>query len=616
MRHLILLSFVFLSSFALAGERPQLLVSPDVALLIELDLIELEGLGGSVLANPEKSVEIHVEKFKKDGLLNDNLCDDSLDKIYARVKHTSKKSKIEINEKLINLAYAVDTVFPCKHGTFKNFLKASLWHELGHVWDNQNKFSTTGAYSALMGGGSAFKATGNRAASASPDAYEFKNLKESFAVNLEWFLLDSDFECRKPATYQLMSEALGFRPHQTNCEQNWKVMTQSAYPEDHFTRSFEINPERIFQVHYFFAGRGDALMSRWGHAMLRLVVCAPHRKTVGPECMQDVSHHLILSYRASIENPQINYIDGFTGKYPSLMFVYRFHEILQEYGKQELRELWSIPLPLSREKIEFFTKVTLERYWSYQGKYLFLSNNCGTESLRHLLAVDDKLFDDIGDFTPLQLFRGLSRLDGFEDLTDDKDHLRSMGLYFPSQRKEIENAITVLAESQLSSTTKLKEFLKSSPEDRLEIYKQRDWNSFSNTENRTALLNIQYIERYMAMLFNMNLMKNISKRVEKDAELKAMLNEQFQSFIALIKRPWDVAADGYGVPSINGFEGKFSEYLVFRKKIAAQNKVNPLDILLAHPLFEKEAAEANAMRGIGTLIADLLIKNSGLGGQL
>lgn len=592
--------------------RPQIIASPDVAMMLELDLIELEGLGGSALLNTNRNVEIRIEDFKKKGRLNNNLCDDSVDKLYARVKHRGNKSRIEINSEFVRLSYNEQSLFPCKHGSFRNFLKASLWHELGHVWDKEHKFSTTGAYSAMMGGGSAFKQTGNRAASASPDPYEFKNLRESFAVNLEWFLLDSTYECRRPATYQLISEALGFRPYASSCDQNWNVLTQSAFPEDHYTRAFNISPERIYQVHYLFAGRGSALMSRWGHAMLRLVVCAPHRKTVGPECMQDVSHHLVLSYRASIENPTINYMDGLTGKYPSLMFIYRFHEILQEYGKQELRELWSVPLPLNQDKIDFFMKVTLERYWNYQGKYLFLSNNCGTESLRHLLAVDDEVFDEIGDFTPLQLFNGFSRLDGFSDLTSDKEQLRRMGYYFPSQRAEITRSLELLKEHGLNNRKDLKDYLKSTPAERMALYQERKWEEHDSTENRTLILNIQYVERYMAMLYNMNLMKSITKRIEKEPELKALIEKEVQAFMSLIKRPWDIAADGYGVPSEESFFAKFEAYKLKRKEEASAQQGSAMETILRHPLFSKEADDIATMRNIGILISKELKRSINL----
>lgn len=591
-----------LMSAALAGERPVMRVSPDVALMLEMDLMMLEGLGGEILTHPERTTVIEVTSFSRKGLLNENLCDDSVNKTYARVKHWFGKSTIQINEEFIRLVYSQQDIFPCKHGSFRQFLTASLWHELGHVWDRKNDFSTEGQYAALMGGASAFKSDENRAAPSSPDAYEHKNLRESFAVNLEWFLLDSTFACKRPATQALLEKALGFRPFNSDCDLNWKLLTQSAYPEDHYTRVFDINPARIYQVHYLFAGKGTSLMSRWGHAMLRLVVCAPHRQAPGPECMQDVSHHLVLSYRASVENPQISHWDGLTGKYPSLMFIYRFHEILQEYTKQELRELWSIPLPLDSEQIDFFMKVTLERFWGYQAKYLFLSNNCGTESLRHLTAVDEKLFDEIGDFTPLQLFRGLSRLSGFEDISEHKNELEAKGLYFPSHRPLLEGAIATLNHYGLTTKKTLKAFLKTKSLDRIAIYQNYPWNKLSQTDTRASLMSLQYIERYMNLSYNLNLLKNIMEKIEDNAELKKLVEKEIQSFMSLSLKPWEIVRDSYGVPSIESFKQQYAHYLTKRQSNSNQSK-SALAILLEHPLLAAEAQEIKNLTEISNIIA-------------
>lgn len=602
-----MLRFVFLliglMGAALAGERPQFQVTPDVALMLEMDLIMLEGLGGQILTHPDRKTIIEVTSFNRKGLLNENLCDDSVDKTYARVKHWFGKSTIQINEEFIRLVYSQQGVFPCKHGSFRQFLTASLWHELGHIWDRKTEFSTQGQYAALMGGASSFKSSENRETPISPDPYEYKNLRESFAVNLEWFLLDSTFACKRPATQALLEKALGFRPFSNDCALNWKILTQSAYPEDHYTRAFDVNPSRIYQVHYLFAGKGTALMSRWGHAMIRLVVCAPHRQIPGPECMQDVSHHLVLSYRASVENPEISHWDGLTGKYPSLMFVYRFHEILQKYTKQELRELWSIPLPLEHEQIDFFMKVTLERFWGYQAKYLFLSNNCGTESLRHLTVVDDKLFDEIGDFTPLQLFRGLTHLAGFQEINSHKDELELKGLYFPSHRPMLEAALATLRKYDLTKMKDIKSFLKTTSLERLGIYQNYQWENLNMLNTREALMSLQYIERYANLHYNLNLLKTVMKRIEHHADLKNVVANEIQSFMSLSVKPWEIVRDGYGVPKSESFETQFAQYLGKRQTAPHRQTKSALSTLLEHPVLAREADEVKSLNEISDIIA-------------
>jgi hypothetical protein len=283
------------------------------------------------------------------------------------------------------------------------------------------------------------------------------------------------------------------------------------------------------------------------------------------------------------------------------MFIYRFHEILQEYTKQELRELWSIPLPLEREQIEFFMKVTLERFWGYQAKYLFLSNNCGTESLRHLTAVDEKLFDEIGDFTPLQLFRGLSRLSGFEEINNRKADLEIKGLYFPSHRPLLEEAVMTLKQYGLTNKQDLKSFLKTKAQERLTIYQNYSWEELSMLDTRTVLMSLQYIERYANLNYNLNLLKNITKKIENNAELKNLVETEIQSFMSLSLRPWEIVRDSYGVPSSESFEQQFAQYLA--KRLASMNQSkSALDVLLQHPLLKQEAQDIKNLREISNII--------------
>src|SRR5690606_13444578 len=105
----------------------------------------------------------------------------------------------------------------------------------------------------------------NQNAATSPDAYEFTNLQESLAVNVEYLLLDPEFECRRPATANFLSQALGIKLA-GSCEQNNQLLVQSAFLEDNYAHNVSIDPSRVYQIHYLFAGKGKALMSRWGHA--------------------------------------------------------------------------------------------------------------------------------------------------------------------------------------------------------------------------------------------------------------------------------------------------------------------------------------------------------------
>lgn len=540
-----------------ARERISLAASPELAILLDLDLLRLEALGGSVLTHPVRPTIVQVREFKARGGVDENLCADGTEKRYARVVHGWRHSTITLNAELLRLAFSTDTTFPCKHGSFRQFLTATLWHELGHVWDRTEGISATSAFDALMGSQAAL--------TTSPDAYERKNLREALAVNLEWYLLDEAFACRRPALQKFLSERLGFTPYQESCDLNWNVFTQSAYPEDHNTRAVSIDPARVYEIHYLFAGKGEALMSRWGHSMLRLVVCAPHRSTPGPECLSDVSHHLVISYRASIDTAQINYLDGLSGKYPSLLYLYRFQEILQEYTKLELRELHSLRLPLSEDERDTFLRITLERFWGYQGKYRFVTNNCGTEALRHLIATDDATYGDLSSLTPLKLYRELSGMSG--TVTS-----------YPSQHEQLMMAFERVSKAGVTSFKEFTEFAKAPAHQRLAEYR-----TITRPLTRALLVDLNYLERYVSAKTQLSLLK------------EAKIPETYQ---LLVRKPWEIVRDAYGVPSLESFDQQLNSY----RRDRAQIPLPTLEDLFPANSYQQERKEIQALKDLSHFI--------------
>jgi hypothetical protein len=144
-----------------------------------------------------------------------------------------------------------------------------------------------------------------------------------------------------------------------------------------------LDPERIYEVDYLLAEGNDRPMSRWGHSMLRLVVCAPGRPR-GPDCRLDLQYHLVLSFRAFVGDLQVSSWRGLTGSYPSRLFALPLGQVIDEYTKVELRGLRSVPLALSREEIAALADRAAQLHWAYDGRYYFLSNNCAVETWKLL----------------------------------------------------------------------------------------------------------------------------------------------------------------------------------------------------------------------------------------
>jgi hypothetical protein len=266
----------------------------------------------------------------------------------------------------------------------------------------------------------------------SPDIYELTNSQESLAVNMEYFLLDPQFKCRKPTMYRLLSSHFQHVPFAgVNCDSSLSFVLPNNGNDS--AQMLNIDPARVYQIHYLLADKGDAMMSGWGHAMIRLVICAPG-KPVGPDCMLDLDQHVVLSYRAFVDSLSLSSLDGMTGKYPSRLFIIPLSKIIDEYNKGELRALKSLPLKLSRKEIEDVVTRSVESHWSYNGKYYFISNNCATESLnliRSAIFNFDLLQVDVK--SPMDLYASFIRLGRADEsvLKDQKAAMRG-GYYFDS----------------------------------------------------------------------------------------------------------------------------------------------------------------------------------------
>ena len=238
----------------------------------------------------------------------------------------------------------------------------------------------------------------------SPDPYEYTNSKEAFAVNMEFFLLDPQFQCRRPALNEFLEGYFGTKPFAKNCT------TPTLIGYDTRPEELNLDPARIWQVQYLFAEPGTDMSSHWGHSMIRLIMCAPTRKTVGPECMEDTPFHVILSFRANVEDLNIDSWKGITGQYPSEMFIMSLSEVLEEYTLNELRSMKSYPVRMSDAEKNRFVLHALEVYWEYRGKYFFITQNCAHESFDLLkAAIWDEKFEADSIMTPKGLLEKLQK---------------------------------------------------------------------------------------------------------------------------------------------------------------------------------------------------------------
>jgi hypothetical protein len=180
--------------------------------------------------------------------------------------------------------------------------------------------------------------------------------------------------------------------------------------------------------------------------MFRLILCSPERETVGPDCLKDVSHHVVLSYRANVEDLGINKMKGLFGGYPSQLYALPMSEVQAEYNLAELRDLQSLPLKLTPAQKTAFIYRVLEQYWEYQGRYYFITNNCASEAMGFLRGVIDS--PQVRAFSGLnpQRIRDQLVASGLADesvLADEWKAIES-GYLFKSRKEYIEHSLAGL----------------------------------------------------------------------------------------------------------------------------------------------------------------------------
>ncbi|WP_343543427.1 DUF4105 domain-containing protein [Stenotrophomonas pavanii] len=280
----------------------------------------------------------------------------------------------------------------------------------------------------------------------SPDAYELKDPAEYLAVNAEHFVLDSTFACRRPALAQWYQAHFGAPPSlpQPQCAAALPLL--QAESEEGAASLLQLDPARVYAVDYLFAEGSAQPMSRWGHSMLRLVICKPGRAP-GPDCRLDLEHHRVLSFRAFVGDVQISNWRGLTGGYPSRLFVLPLQQVVDEYTKVELRGLQSLPLRLHREEIASLLERTAQVHWSYDGRYYFVSNNCAVETAKLLQAGVPRLGEaGLAQLSPRGLKRRLARLDALdEQVLADRSAAQAQGYYFASARDHYQQLFAVAA---------------------------------------------------------------------------------------------------------------------------------------------------------------------------
>lgn len=476
------------------------------------------------------------------------------------------------------------------HKTVRNELLATVIHELSHLYDDAGFFSnqqkpairycqrvakaqgikTAPPYCLgylnrhfsisddaefldlagwpLLVGENDLRADHNARIDRTPDIYELTNPQEFMAVNMEYFLLDKNYACRRPRLNVFFSKHFNWKPSdQTVCDKDYVYLYASDEPGQ--SPLEHLDPERIYEVDYLFATANKEWMSRWGHSMLRLVICAPGRPR-GPDCRLDLQYHRVLSYRAFVNDLQISTIKGLTGSYPSRLFILPLNQVVDEYTKLEWRPLESVPLKLTREELLSLVDQAVELHWSYDGNYYFITNNCAVETLKLLRSgtgrLDLKTLDSV---TPSGLL-ALLETHGLADssVLKDKKQAMRLGYFFDSYRDRYELMFEIIKKQLSIPDQNVDEWLKRSAESRRQYFKQAD------LRGSAALILLEQASARRLALLAYQVLKNRYLKPTNELERgkgRVEANDHIQELIAnsaFLSRPAGLLKEGYGLP--------------------------------------------------------------------
>lgn len=291
------------------------------------------------------------------------------------------------------------------------------------------------------------------------------SLRDAYAASLADYLLEPAQRCRKPLFDRYLRTRYGAPPAAPPCPAEAPFHVLSRQGDAVWQR---LDPARVRAIHLVFAGKNRALASRFGHVALRLVVC-PSAASSDEACDLNLDEHLMLGYRAHVDELALSLPKALGGGYRVHLFANRFLDVYQEYAIDEFRSLHSLPLTLSTPRREAMVRELAELHFRPAGAYRYVTRNCATllqDALRVLWPEFPGAPDAHGYWLrPDSFFAAITRTPGVDTRAlSDPAQAERIGHLFPSTRPYYERAATVVAAAMTApGFATLEEFLLQAP---------------------------------------------------------------------------------------------------------------------------------------------------------
>jgi hypothetical protein len=527
-----------------------------------------------VKADINQAVSIEFKKLDRESSLQSPCLqtEDKRKQIYGYMR----REKVVLNHNFIPFL-SKDQKIECRHGSMRKLLIATIIHEVMHLWEHKVgfKLSNSDSYLRLInakradqklsfGQGTSIRYVENsnrnreelknNDGAHSPDPYELTSAVEHFAVNMEYYLMDSKYACKRPNLSRYYDQVF---QRKTSCEVNYEVPMMSSLG----AMIVNLSPKNVQHISYIQAGKGEAMMSRFGHSMIGIKLFEPEMT-------------IVVGFAAEVTDVSISSIGGMFGKYPSVLSFQTLDDVKTNYNKLELREVSDYPLILKSAEIRNLLEQILVYYWEYSGKYFFFSNNCAVEALTLLQAgIEHSQFKKDVTVTPKGLLKDLNRY----QLVDHKQTKT-----FPSYTTNLKKMA-----SNIKADFNWETYLKQPLNSREDHLRSKDWS-------KKQLLSLLALEYFELSRMKLTLDKDFAKQLSQEEED----SEQLKLFKGLALRGEKSVVHHYGIPlkgQINvkvNIESKMKKQGESYKKLKTWHKSESLE------LYESYEAQENFIKDI------------------
>lgn len=372
-----------------------------------------------------------------------------------QVQSVTNKNSIALNSNFLNVILAGESkaqTYGCDHKNTYRLAQGALINGIARIYDASTKNQISGNLQyKFMAGWNAKKLMQSfwpRAV----NPYEYAGTPaDHFALNVEFYTLDSEYACRRPLLQNYLAQQVGAVNLTRNCEINTELPLPYEYVQKNIDektgiqddktltdlRVYDLNPDKVYNVYYMKASSGQGI-GGFGHSMFRVVVCPPHM-SVSKECDKILDNDLVFNPRANPNEMRLDNMKGLFGGYASQFLVNSMYELMEEYGDNELRHLFNMPLGqknaqgqfeevMTKDQKEKFIYAALESYWAYYGNYKFISNNCADEAMRlYQMTSSDPAVLKLGVLKPNDVNKKLSKL-GYIDDREVRTYEKTPGL--------------------------------------------------------------------------------------------------------------------------------------------------------------------------------------------